>query len=439
MSTKGLGKEVFKIAWPLIISELGDSIYSLTDTYFVSKVGTNALAAVGLGSYLSWLFYVVVAVFAMGVMVYVAQAYGAKEFFKARTGLGESLIFSMVVASGVTLAVLPYINALMNLLGGNNPPVVNLGTQYFAVRILGLPFISAVMVMDSGVRAAGATKYSMIANISSVGLNAVLDPLLIFGLLGLPALGVAGAALATVIAIIYMIPLEIIFLHKLSLDPALSMWLEPIKRIVRLGGPAALERFVFAVGNNLYIAFIARCGSVALAAHQVGVRIESFIYMPGFAFSMAGAVLVGQRLGIEDVEGGKKYAYEAIRMSLILMSSLGVFIALAGPYIASPFSSGPQVTKLAALYLLLAGLSEPGLSLAQASAGAIRGGGNTTTPMLVNVTGLFLLRVLPSAILTGIFGVLGAWLAMFMDVWVRGLVMFTIFHRRFSRLARKIT
>jgi Na+-driven multidrug efflux pump len=161
-----LGREILKVAWPIIVSGLGDSIYSLTDTYFVSKIGTDALAAVGLGSYLYWLFFVVVALFATGVLVYVSQAYGGGELDKAKRGTGESSLLSAVIASAVVAASLPFVHEIMWALSGQEGPLTEMASAYFIVRILSLPVVAVVISMDSAIRAIGATRLSMIATLS---------------------------------------------------------------------------------------------------------------------------------------------------------------------------------------------------------------------------------------------------------------------------------
>ncbi len=436
---RSLTREVFSIAWPMVISELGDSLYSIADTYFVSRLGTTALAAVGLGSYLSWLFFVAVALFAAGSMVFVAQSYGAKAIERAREALGETIVLGALTVFCIALGAYTVAEPLIILLGGKSEhSLVELAMSYFRVRILGLPILATALIMDSAVRAIGATRLSMIAVLSSATLNIVLDPILIFGLLGAPAMGVAGAALATVLSIAYMIPLELAFLRKLGLLPIVKLRMLYVRRIVEIGGPVALERLVFAVGNNAYIAFIARCGDAALAAHQIGLRIESFIYMPGFAFSIAASALVGQRIGAGSIDDGKKVGFEAAKIATILMAVLGIALAIAAPVVVKPFATSREVAKLASIYLILAGLSEPGLALAMTIGGAIRGGGNTVVPLVINASGLYLFRVLPAAFLTKVMGVVGAWLAMFIDVYLRGAIFFLVYAKRFEKLVRRI-
>ncbi|WFO74866.1 MATE family efflux transporter [Desulfurococcaceae archaeon MEX13E-LK6-19] len=443
MGDRSLTREVLKISWPMLISELSESLYSIADTYFVSSLGTTALAAVGVGSYLSWLFFVVVALFSTGVIVYVSQSYGAGELSKARRALGEAIVYGVLTTSLVAIVVHYNSSWLVSLIAGPNPGVVAVGASYLATRILGLPVLVAAVSMDSSLRAIGATKYSMVVVLSSTFLNIVLDPLFIFGLYGFPRMGVVGAAVATVISIVYMVPLELFFLKKTGIPPAITVNIRFLRegfiyRIVRIGAPTALERAVFAIGNNAYIAFIARCGEVALAAHQIGIRIESFIYMPGFAFSVAASALVGQRIGAGNIDEAKRIGWEAARIATIIMAVLGVFLAATSYYLVLPFSPTADVAQLASIYLILAGLSEPGLALVMTLSGGIRGGGNTLVPMMLNVTGLYLFRVLPAAFLVNIYGAVGAWTAMFIDVYLRGIIFLIVYRRFFRRLVKRV-
>ena len=126
------------------------------------------------------------------------------------------------------------------------------------------------------------------------------------------------------------------------------------------------------------------------------------------------------------------------RIATLLMAVSGVAVALGSRYLVAPFSPNDDVAQLAAIYLVLAGLSEPGLGVAMTLGGAIRGGGNTLVPLFINASGLYLFRVLPAAFLVSVMGVVGAWLAMFVDVYLRGLIFFIIYRKLFERLIRKL-
>ena len=438
MQDDSLARKVWRISWPMIISELGDSIYSITDTYFVSRLGRSALGAVGIGSYLSWLFFVVVVLFYTGCLVYVSQSYGAKKLDRARKALGETIVYGSLVALAAAFIVYNFSPYIVAIIAGEQPEIIDLGSKYLSTRILALPLTAIAWTIDSSLRAIGATKYSMIAVLSSAMLNIVLDPIFIYGLFGAPALGVVGAALATVLSIAYMVPLEFFFIHHVGLMPKISLKPQLIYEIMNIGAPAAAERLVFSLGSNAYMAFIARCGEAALAAHQIGIRIESFIYMPGFAFSVAASALVGQRIGAGDPDGAKAIGWEAAKQATMLMGVLGVVVALTSQYLVLPFSPDPYVGWLASIYLILAGLSEPGLAILMTLGGGIRGSGNTRVPMMINVAGLYMFRVMPAALLTRYIGVFGAWAAMFVDVYLRGLIFYIIYRRYFYRLIRRV-
>jgi putative MATE family efflux protein len=433
-----LVSRVVRISLPMIISELSNSVYALTDTYFVSGLGRDALAGVGLSSYLSWLFFVVISMFYNGVLIYVAQAYGAGKIELGRRGLSEAIIYGLMMALGISIIgylVGPWIMYLQ--IGGRNNVWFN-AVEYFSIRIWGLPISLIVWSIDASLRAVGATRESMYANLSSVSTNIVLDPLMIYGYLGFPRMGVSGAAMATIISIILMLPLEYYYLSRIGLEPYGLHKPLIIYRIMSLGVPVMLERLIFATGNNIYISLISRCGAAALAAHNIGIRIESLVFMPGFAFSMAASALVGQEIGSGNINGGKRIGDETIKIGTLIISLIGVAVALTSYYLTAPFSPDPIVHRLASIYLILAGLSEPGLALVMIIGGAIRGAGNTRIPLIINVAGLYASRITPAIMLVEYFGVIGAWIAMFIDVYVRGTIFLYVYRKYFEKIARKI-
>jgi len=433
---------VFRISLPMLISEIASSIYSVTDMYFVKGLGEDALGAVGIGSYFFWLFTVILSMFNGGLMVYIAQAYGARELDKARRGLGETLVYGAIAS--ILIGVIGYIIGyqVLVLIRGQEDLTATLAYKYFRIRSLGLPLTLISWSLSTSLVAIGETRKSMYANITGIAFNIVLDPLLIYGYDYFPALGVEGAALATILSNVITLLIAYYYLTLHDLKPCLCFNILILKNILSLGIPIAVERAIFSLGNNLYMGVISRCGKAAINAHTIGVRVESFIYMPGFAFSIAGSALVGQSIGAEKIDNAKAIGLEAIKAALVFMTIIGLVTALSSYYITAPFipegELSEEIHALASIYLILAGLSEPGLALAMASAGAIRGAGNTRLPVIVNAFSLYLLRILPSIILVQYIGVIGAWIAMFIDVYVRGIILFTIYIKRFHRIARKV-
>ncbi|MEM4817104.1 MAG: MATE family efflux transporter, partial [Desulfurococcaceae archaeon] len=179
-------------------------------------------------------------------------------------------------------------------------------------------------------------------------------------------------------------------------------------------------------------------GSIALAAHNIGLRIESLIYMPGFAFSIAASVLVGQAIGNSDYVYAKKIGREVVKTSTLFMTILGIIIAIVSRYVVEPFSPNEDVRMLASTYLILAGLSETGLALSMSTSGVIRGSGNTRIPLLINVFSFYVIRLLVAFSLVNSIGVIGAWIGMFIDLYVRGLIIYVVFEKYFYKLARRV-
>uniref|UniRef100_A0A7C4D880 Multidrug-efflux transporter n=1 Tax=Staphylothermus marinus TaxID=2280 RepID=A0A7C4D880_STAMA len=435
---KELVKKVFKLTFPMIITELAHSIYSLTDTFFVKGLGADALAGVGLASYLFWIFMVFITMFNSGLTIYVSQAYGAGENIKAKKSLSEVLLYGSLFSLFIGLIGYWIGFKILILLNGELNTVVYNAYDYFKWRVISLPIVFAVGSIDSTLIAIGWTIKSMKANVIGVLLNIILDPIMIYGYYGFPRMGVEGAALATIFSNIATGFINTYYLLKSGLKPEFVIETGILNRILNLGIPIAVERAVFSIGNNLYVAIIARCGSIALAAHNIGLRIESLIYMPGFAFSIAASVLVGQAIGNSDYVYAKKIGREVVKTSTLFMTILGIIIAIVSRYVVEPFSPNEDVRMLASTYLILAGLSETGLALSMSTSGVIRGSGNTRIPLLINVFSFYVIRLLVAFSLVNSIGVIGAWIGMFIDLYVRGLIIYVVFEKYFYKLARRV-
>jgi putative MATE family efflux protein len=307
------------------------------------------------------------------------------------------------------------------------------------LRSLGLIALYTTTALDMAIISTSKTHYSLIANATGLALNAILDPLLIYGYCGFPRLEVIGAALATVVSNMAVIPLQLVLLGRLGLTPSKLILLHATTvKAIRLGLPVVAERLLFALGNNIYAGVIARLGETAMAAHNVGLRVESLIYMPGFAFSLTASNIVGRRLGSSNLEEAKKTGWRVIKLGALIMGTLGVLLGLTGYYLVAPLSPSEEIRRLASIYLLLAGFSEGGLGLAMVASGALRGAGNTKIPFYVGVSSLFPVRVTLSLILANPQGSLGPWLAMFLDVYVRGIILAIIYVKYFHKLTRLV-
>ncbi|HID01317.1 MAG TPA: MATE family efflux transporter, partial [Piscirickettsiaceae bacterium] len=287
-------------------------------------------------------------------------------------------------------------------------------------------------------------KLSILTNV----LNVLLNYLLIFGKFGFPRLEVKGAALASglSIAVAFIVGLFLFLSDKLvlKLRPSFRFDIDMIRRILRIGIPATIERIIFSIYNFIYISIVTRFGTVALAAHQVGLRVESIAYMPAFGFNIATSALVGQSLGEGNPEKAERVVYESLKMVTAFMGVMAVVLIVFPEYLVMPFitKSDPnywQVIHLATIYLIIVGISEIPLGWMFVLSGALRGAGDTKSPMYVTTVSKLLFRILPAYLFgfgftIGPFhfeglGVIAAWIAMSLETFTTAGLFWWVFKR----------
>ncbi|MCE4614612.1 MAG: MATE family efflux transporter [Desulfurococcales archaeon] len=437
-------KEAIRIGWPLVIVESLDSIVSITDTFFVSRLGDDAIAGVGLASYIGWLLSVFGSLYYVGVMVLVAQAVGSKQIKKASKIVGESLSASALIAIPIVLLGYTYASQLIGLIGGTGT-VQYLGSSYMSLRVVGLEFWFILLVLDASFRGSGVTKPLIYSSVTTATVNTILDPLLIYGYLGFPRMGVRGAAFASVISIALGALLDFLLTTRFlefSAKPRIPSFYAV--HAARVGFPAFVERVVFAGGNNLYMKSISTCGAITIAAHTIGVRIESIAYMPAFAVSTAASSIIGQLVGAGEESEARKAGFEIAGITALLMLVVGMLLVGISPFAPEAFTSNPETRRLAMIYLILAGVSEPGLGVIMTIGGSIRGAGETRVPTIINLASLYAARILPAYIIASnhiaLMGIcpLGQWLSMDLDIGVRTVIFIYVYYRFIHRLTKKL-
>jgi len=320
---------------------------------------------------------------------------------------------------------------------GARGAVVAEGTKYLRAIFAFYPCTVLVIVYHSVLRAAGDTKTPLLVDLIANLYNVLMNYTLIFGHFGFPELGVLGAGIATgtsyAVAVVVYLALQAG--NKLITHPQYS-WhmrcrLETVKKMFRIGIPAGIDMGMWSFTSLIFTVMILRFGTVGYSAFQIGLRAESIAYMPAFGFSIAATTLVGQYLGAHREELAKKAVLTATYLCLVFMTAAGLLFILLADLIAMVFTSDGEVIRLAALYLLIIGFSEPALGAFFTLAGGMRGAGYTKVPMLVNFIGLIVIR-LSLAYLLGFglgLGLVGLWLGMSLETFLRAIAIYAVFHR----------
>ncbi|MCG7849219.1 MAG: MATE family efflux transporter [ANME-2 cluster archaeon] len=350
-----VAKTLFNLTIPMIIGMVGMVAFNLVDTFFVGQLGTQELAA------LSFTFPIIMVIgsLAMGIgtgaSAVISQAIGRGDNHKVKRLTTDSLILSFLLVAFFVAFGMMTIEPLFSLLGAE-PEIIPLIREYMVIWYPGVLFLIIPMVGNSAIRATGDTKTPSAIMLVAVAVNIVLDPLLIFGLGPFPMLGLAGAAIATVVsrAITLVVALWVLYYRDRMMTfelPAQKEVIDSWKSILNIGLPVAGTRLLIPISMGVIIALVASYGHEAVAAFGVGIRIEFFALTVVFALSTVMGPFVGQNWGarrFDRVMQGVKYSNI---FSLAWGVAMFAMLALAARPIASLFNDDPLVISIIILYL----------------------------------------------------------------------------------------
>lgn len=435
-------RRVFVVALPYVVESLFESMMFYADMLMLGRLRgeeQEAIAALGVAGPIVYTVVTVLVAIRVGIIATVARAVGAGDATRQRraasTGLAAALGMG-VVASCLGYAALPHLTALFDV--PDNPRVVALAFSY--LRTVGAAlFFNLLMVGSTAVmRAAGNTRTPMAIGIAANLINIGLNDLLIFGHHGFPRMGIQGAAVATAVSqgLYGVAAFALLFTRwsGLRLDRRAFGRIDgdSVRSLARVTGPAMLEPIVLQTGFLTYSIIVAWLGQTQLAAHRAGIAIESLVFMPGNAIAIACSALVGQAMGAGKPEQAEMAFHEASRMALYLMSGVGVCILLLAIPLVRLFVPGdPEVIHTGALCVAIGALSEPFFATTFVLGGALRGAGDTRSPVWVALIGVWGVRVPTTYLLAHVagLGIYGVWMMMSIDWFIRMWVLLWIWRR----------
>lgn len=420
---------ILRLAAPVAVAQVGQLSMGLVDTWFVGQLGPTELAAVALGDALYFSF----AVLAMGIIQaldpLVSQAFGARDAARCATAWRAGLRLSLLLTLPLC-AVLVAIPWALRALGSQDPGVVQALESYTDMRAIGvLPWLlyTADRCLLHGL---GATRPAMVVTLLANVLNVVLDYAFIFGHLGAPALGVAGAGLTTSACRWFM-------------WGALTWWLRSqaayrpyctasggsgwtlVGRAFRLGLPLGLAHSAEVGAFAAASFFMGWLGVVPLAAHQVAIKMAATSFMVAVAIGTATGIRVGQAIGARAPEAVGRAGWVGLGLGLVCMGSAGVVYLTAGRHIAAFFSDDPAVVAMATGLLAVAAAFQLSDGAQAIAAGALRGAGDTLWPLVINIAAHWGLA-LPLGYLLGFrlgLGPVGIWWALMAGLTATALLL----------------
>ncbi len=349
--------ELVKLAWPIAAAMLGESALGLVDTKLVGGLGAEALAGVGTATVVLWLSYALALGLMRGVKVRAAYAIGegrpgdAVRYAQAGALAGLALGACVIAATRAP-------EALFRALGVA-PATARTAAEFAAARAWGAPAMFVTSAMVQFRQAASDTRATMVAGLMANAMNATLAYALIYGRFGLPALGVAGAGYATAITewaqaaglVAYTARVAKREGHKIALGLAAAA-----REVASLGLPTGAHFLAENLAFTTFTLVLGSMGAAEMAAHQLALNAIRASFLPGFAVSEAGCVLVGRALGRRDLDEADRVAREALKLALAFMTLCGLGFLFAGGALASVFSSDARVIAIATKLLVVAAL-----------------------------------------------------------------------------------
>ncbi len=428
--------EVWKLALPIIISQASSALLGLVDTFFMGWIGSEAQAAVGFGAPSSFSILSLFFGLFSGLTTFVGQYFGAKKYSDCGKMLWHMLYLALGIGILCAIFINPLIHGLLTVMG-TNPDIFDMTYDYLKIRMWVCPVVFISFSLLSFLRGIGDMKTPAIVSCLIVLLNIPLTYIFAFGLGPIPAFGVAGAAIGTVVAQFVEMVLYglVVFNHRNAekfktrkmAKPVGKAYLDIAKIALPVGACWAIEEWGWVL-YGVYITTLPKEQSAANAIVQVFMYIA---WMPGLSISIATTTLVGQYLGAKNVRSAEKSAHYAIVMSIACLLSLGIIFFLLRYQLAAAFNSDSKVIEVTVNLFYFLVVYQVFDAAGVTISGALRGAGDTRFPMVISFVVIWGIMVPAVFILDKFFnfGVYGAWCASSLAIIVSGCFYFARFKR----------
>lgn len=395
-------KDVLNLALPAVGENILYMMIGVFDTMMVGQYGGNvAVSSVGLSTEIIYTFSnILVGVgVSVGITSLVARRVGARDIKKAEEYATLGFFVALILALILSLSLNLFSSNILNFAGAEED-VIALGAPYMSIAAIGIFFNMLMSALNGTLRGFGNTKTPLFASALINVINICLDYVLIWGKFGFPELGVRGAAIASSTAQFVgflFIALYMIFKSniKLRLHYLTNLKSGSLKTLLKLSGPSSLQEASISISRLLCNFMIISLGTVAFAANQIAVTIESISFMPGWGFSVAATTLIGHKIGEKNYEKAREYAKVSILIGTLLMLVCSFLFLFIPNILIKLFinSSETEVIRLGTLCLMAASLEQPVMGLSMIVGGALKGAGDTKTPFIVSFASSWLIRL----------------------------------------------
>jgi putative MATE family efflux protein len=418
------------ITWPIFVELFLQVIMGSTDTIMLSHISDDAVAAVGVANQLIFLCILIFSFVSSGTAVVLSQYLGAGLKDETKKVTAISITLNLVIGLVISLFMVIFRTELVSFF--HLPEhIAELGEQYLMI-VGGTVFLQAVLITVSSIlRANGYTRDAMMISITMNVIHLIGNAILIFGLLGFPEMGVIGVSISTAISRAIALALILKLLYdripiNLKLRDYITIDGIQIKRILKIGVPAAGEQICFNLSQLAITAIIAMLGAASLTTRVYTQNIVSFILVFGLAMGQGTQILIGYKAGARDFEGAYHQLLKSLRYSLIMTVAIAIVVAIFREPLLSFFTKDDEIISMGSTLLLLCLILEPGRTFNLVVINSLRATGDANISLIMGFISMWGISV-PLAYFLGIhlgFGLPGIWIAFIVDEWFRGITMY---------------
>ena len=420
------------LALPIMATSLIQMAYNLIDMLWIGRIGSAAVAAIGAAGMYMWLSNGLATLAKVGGQVKVAHALGAKREEEAAEYAQSALQLSLIFGIGFGLISVVAATPMISFFKLNSAAVIADAEIYLQITCGGVVFSFLNQVFTGVLTAMGNSRVTFVATTIGLVFNIVLDPALIFGLRPLPAMGVVGAALATVFSQVIVTAIFVVIAYKdhvvlRKIHLLKSFHKESMAQIIRIGFPIGVQSMFFTAISMIIARMVAGFGDAAVAVQKVGSQIESISWMTAEGFGAAVSAFMAQNLGAGSKERIIKGYRVAIGLEIVWGILCTVLLIVFPDYIFKIFITEKEILPMGVDYLKILGVAQFFMCIELTTAGAFTGLGKTIPPSITSIV-LSAVRIpIASVLVAGGMGLNGIWWSITISCILKGIVMFVWF------------
>jgi len=392
-----LGKAIFLLAIPMVLEMVMESVFAIVDIYFVSKLGADAVAAIGITESVITIVYAVAFGLSMATTALVSRRIGENRPKKAAHIAWQSITTGVIISVIIAIPGIFFAKDMLVLMGASESLVANY-SGYPTIMLAGNIVIMLLFINNAIFRGAGDAAISLRVLVIANGLNMILDPLLIFGIGPFPELGIKGAALATNIGrgVAVIFQFYILFKSsarvKLVRDKLRVDW-RRILKVLKISTGGIMQSLIATASWIGLVRIISSFGSEAVAGYTIAIRIIIFILLPSWGLSNAASTLVGQNLGAQKPDRAERSVWFTAWVNMIFLGALSLFFIIFPGFFIRLFTTEIEVINIGIECLRIVSYGFISYGLGMVLIQAFNGSGDTRTPTRINLIAFWIIEV----------------------------------------------